>query len=670
MEKKFFDRDLSWLSFSERILQEASDKTVPLLQRLNFLVIYYLNLGDFMRVRVAALMNLCDISDTEKEKLGRNPDKLLRKIRKKIDRQQEEFNRIFNEEILPGLGANHIHLLTPDDLNESQKNFVRDYFDNKVKSQTESIILNALTTRLRLRSDQLYMIAGLKDGKNEQFGLVKIPSEISRLVNLPDENEEHYLMILDDIVRLNLSSLFPNYAIADAFSFLYNVNANIYLRDEYHGAEMEVLEKVLKADGNINSPGIVYDCEMPKSIVKFLRKKFKLRKNRCLAGGRYQRFSDFKNFPSFDQHDLLYKLLTPVDAKSFPPGKSMFDCIAEKDVLTYYPYENYDSVLRLLDEAANSVSVESIKMSLYRVAKQSRIITGLIKAAGNGKAVFVYEEVKASSDQEANIFWSDLLERSGIKVINGYKDLKVHTKLLLIERKENEELKKYAYLSTGNFNETTAKDYSDFGLFTASDEITKDVALIFETIEKKSAETALSHLLLAPMTLRKGVLHLIDEEIKQAEAGNEAHIFLKLNGLDDAEVIEKLYEASEKNVKVQILVRSICSLIPDFGKNIEAISIIDRFLEHSRVFIFYNSGDPKCFCSSADLMTRNLNHRMEAAFPVLDPDLKNDMLNYMNLLWNDPVKARLIDSKQKNHYRNPPDAEKTSGQQSTYQLFV
>jgi polyphosphate kinase len=504
MKKKFFDRDLSWLSFNARVLQEAADKTVPLLERLNFLVIYYTNLDDFMNTRIAPLMNLCDISDDEKKKLQKNPDKLLKKIRKKITKQQHEFNRIFNEEIHPELETRHIHLLTPEDLSESQKIFVKDYFNDKIKSQTESIVLNALTTRLRLRSDQLYMIADLQSEKNEQYGLVKIPSEISRLVNLPDKSEEHYLMILDDVVRLNLSSFFPRYSIGNAFSFLFKINASIYLRDEYHGAEIDALDKLLKADGNINSPGIVYDSDMPKSIVKFLRKKFKLKKNRCLSGGRYQRFSDFKNFPSFAQNDLQYKVVKPEETKHFPLGKSMFDCFAEKDVLLYYPYESYEPVLRLLDEAANSVSVDSIKISLYRVAKESKIINSLIKAAMNGKNVFVYDEVKASSDQEVNIYWSDLLSRNGIKVINGYKELKVHAKLLLIERMENDELKKYAYLSTGNFNESTAKFYTDFGLFSASEEITKDVALIFETLEKKSDEPQLLHLLISPSELRKG----------------------------------------------------------------------------------------------------------------------------------------------------------------------
>jgi polyphosphate kinase len=683
-ENIFFDRELSWLSFNYRVLQEAKDPAVPLYERIKFLAIYSANLDEFFRVRIASIRSLLNLKEKSREELPFQPRILLKKIRETVNAQQEEFGRIFREEIIPGLNSENIYLVNELSLNESQKEFVKSYFPDRVLPYVQPTLLDknkistflhnrAIYLAVKLRSKKKSKPAGRAKQQRFRHAIAEVPSDkLGRFVSLPSVNGKHFVMFLDDIIRINLPSLFPGYHIESCYSVKLTRDAELYIDDEFSGDLLYKIKKGLSKRKTGLPSRFLYDKEMPADFLKLLRDTLQLKKDDLIPGGKYHNFNDFFGFPKFNKLHLEYETMPPLNCKELDGVVSMFDVISQKDILLSFPCQSYGYVLKFLEESADDVNVKSIKITLYRVAEDSLVIRSLIKAAENGKDVAAFVEVKARFDEETNFASADKLVKAGVKVYFSFPGLKVHSKLCLIERTEKGISKLYSYLSTGNFNEKTSRIYSDYGLLTSNRDFGKEIKKVFSFLERKSEKGKFNHLLVAPFNLRKKLLHLIDAEIQNALEGKHAEITLKLNSLEDRKMIKKLYEASEAGVKIKLIIRGICCLVPGIrglSENIQGISIVDRFLEHSRVYIFYNNGDKKYFLSSADWMKRNLSRRVEVAFPVYDKDSQKQLQKMIDLQWSDNQKARIIDPKQSNSYKISNEEKKIRSQYEIYKLM-
>jgi polyphosphate kinase len=529
------------------------------------------------------------------------------------------------------------------------------YFAIKLKSKIKSRQSNKLK-RQRFR-----------------YAIAEIPSEqLSRFVTLTSDNDKYFIIFLDDVIRLNLPLLFPGYQIESCYSIKLTRDAELYVEDEFTGDLLAKIKKGLARRKTGVPSRFLYDQKMPQDFLKFLQGTLQLQKDDLIPGGKYHNFNDFFSFPKFNKPHLEFEPMPPKNCKELDGVASIFETVNQKDTLLTYPYQSYGYVLKLLDTAAYDTNVKSIKITLYRIADDSLIIRSLIQAAENGKDVTVFVEVKARFDEETNFASADALEKAGVKVHFSLPGLKVHSKICLIERIEKRNSKFYSYLSTGNFNEKTARIYSDYGLLTANQDLGKEIRMVFDFLVRKSEKEKFNHLLVAPFNLRKTLIKFIDAEIKNAQEGKAAEIVLKLNSLEDRKMIKKLYEASQAGVKIKLINRGICCLVPGVkgvSENIEAISIVDRFLEHSRVYIFNNSGDKKYFLSSADWMKRNLNRRVEVAFPVYNNDIKKQLQKMIDIQWNDNQKARIIDQKQNNTFKVTSEDKMIRSQYEIYKLI-
>jgi polyphosphate kinase len=660
MTYTYIDRDISWLAFNDRVLQEAKDKSLPLFERIKFLAIYSSNLDEFFRVRVAHHQNIVKSSKKTRKKLAYDSKDTLKEIKKIVNHQLEDFSKIFESEILSELKKQNIFILRRTDLNKEQKDFIENFFQTYLLPYCQPVLLIKDKIRPFLVNGSIYLAVRLRvKGKNtheEEFGIIKIPSEhVARFVKLPNAIEgRNDIIILDDIVRHFAAWLFPGYEILDAYSIKLTRDAELYIDDEYSGNLVSKVKNSLEKR-NVGPPSrFVYDRYMPERMLYFFVEMFDLDKGDLLPEGRYHNNSDFFKFPDFGLDHLKYPPMPPVHREVLEKSKDIFKIIKEKDQLLTYPYESYKSVVRFFQQAARDEQVTHIKIVQYRVAKKSKIMEALMEAAQSGKKVTAFIEVKARFDEEANLNWGETLAAAGVEVHYSIPGIKVHSKIALVERKEGRSTKQYCYLSTGNFHEDTAKIYSDFGIFTANPKMTKEVAKVFEILETKKIEGFdFQQLLVGKFNLRSGLIAKIDREIALANEGKNASIFLKMNSIEDKEMIDKLYEASNAGVKIQMIVRGICCLSAGEKKqsqNIKVISIVDRFLEHARVFIFGNDGKEEMYLSSADFMNRNLSHRIEVSFPVLDADIKEKIRNYCSLQWKDNVKARIIDEKLQNKH--------------------
>jgi polyphosphate kinase len=653
-------RDLSWLSFNYRVLQEAKDKSVPLLERLKFLAIYSSNLDEFFRVRVSQHRKLVEIGKRTQRELDYDPKSLLKTIHKIVNAQQEEFSSIYSNTIIPDLRNNRIRLLRRLELSTTQRSFVEKYFQENLLPFTQPVLLVQNKIRVFLNNASLYLAVMLKTkGKKKstsEFAIIKIPSDyLPRFVVLPSEEGWHDVIILDDIVRHSVSWMFPGFDIHDTFSFKLTRDAELYIDDEFSGDLIEKIKSSLQKRSIGTASRFVYDREMPAELLNFLVQTFELGDYDKLPEGRYHNNFDFFKFPDFGMHNLRNKQLPPLPLKALQNMPDMFDKIKERDHLINMPYHSYESVVQFFEKAAADPKVSHIKVIQYRVAKKSRIMAALINAVKAGKQVTVFIEVKARFDEESNLRWGETLQEAGVRVYYSIPGVKVHAKIALIRRNEGNSHRLYAYMSTGNFHEDTAKIYSDFGIFTADPRLTSEAARIFNFFETvKEPQEPFKHLLVGKFNLRSGFVALIDREIANAKAGKKARIIIKVNSLEDKEMISKLYEASQAGVEIKLIVRGICCLVPGIpgvSDNIEAISIVDRFLEHARVFIFYNKGKEDVYLSSADWMMRNLNYRIEMAFPVYNRDIKKTILEVIRFQLKDNVKARIIDPQFTNTYR-------------------
>ncbi|MCB0636999.1 MAG: polyphosphate kinase 1, partial [Lewinella sp.] len=658
-EIPFIARDISWLSFNYRVLQEAKDPSVPLFERIKFLAIYSSNLDEFFRVRMANHRNLLRVGKKTKKELDISPKNTVRTIQRIVNRQQEEFSRIFEKEIIPELKNQGIILKRRMDLNEEERDFVEEYFKDHMLPFVQPVLLLKDRVRPFLNNAQLYLsiLMRPKDEPNakDEYAIVKIPSDhLPRFIQLPSPPDEYHVIILDDIVRHSVSWMFPGYDILDTYSIKLTRDAELYIDDEFSGDLIQKIKTSLTKRHVGPASRFVYDREMPLEFLEFLKDVFDLEKYDTLREGRYHNNFDFFKFPDFGLKQLKNPPLPPLPYRELEDAENFFGAIAARDHLVHVPYHSYESIIRFFEEAAADPDVTHIKIVQYRVARKSRIMQALMDAVKAGKQVSVFIEVKARFDEEANLEWGERLERAGVTVNYSFPGLKVHSKLALVRRMERGIAKLYTYLSTGNFHEDTAKIYADLGLFTAVPDIANEVARVFSYLETvKLPEQGFEHLLVGQFNLRSGFESLIDYEIAEAKAGRPARMVLKMNSIQDQRMIEKLYEASQAGVELAMIVRGICCLVPGkagYSDNIHAISIVDRFLEHARIFLFHHGGEQKIFLSSADWMVRNLTYRIETAFPIYDERLKNEIIDHLQIQLSDNVKSRELDEKLTNAY--------------------
>lgn len=668
------NRDISWLSFNDRVLQEANDPSVPLLERLKFLGIVSSNRDEFFRVRVASIKRMVRLGKKGEELLGENPMQLLDSIQNIIVRQQEEFDDSF-QKILSELERKGIFLLNENQLTKDQGAFVRDYFYEHVQPTLVPVLLDNLIEFPAMKDRSIYFLIMMqKAGAKTKYALLEIPSEVvSRFVVIPKESK--YIILLDDVIRYCLDDLFFNfdYDSIKAFTIKITRDAELDLEQDVTKSIVKKVSESIKNRRKGQPTRLVYDEALPAEAMKFLLKKIQLNKeDHPIAGGRYHNFVDFIRFPSLNRLELKQKNLPVLPHKAIPARTSMFKIIAKQDVLLSFPYQSYTHVINLLREASIDPKVVSISITLYRMANNSRIINSLINAIKNGKKVTAIVELQARFDEEANIRWANKLNDEGVKVIYGVPGIKLHSKLFLISRQEQNKLINYAHIGTGNFNEDTAKLYADYSLLTADKRITDEVLKVFNFYNDNFKIGTYKHLVVSPFNTRKKYLQLINVEIENAKQGLDAWVFLKMNSLTDPEMIKKLYEASAAGVKVKLIIRSICSLVPGINalsENIEAISIVDKYLEHARVFVFSNNGSSKVYLSSADWMTRNLDHRSEVGVPVYDESIKKQLIDMLELQWNDNTKARSINVFQNNPYHFSKVKSKFKSQDEIYKYI-
>lgn len=668
----FEDRDISWLSFNHRVLQEAKGPNVPLYERLKFLAIYSANLDEFFRVRVSSMRSFKEMDKKTRKQLDVKPKKILKRIKAIVAAQQNEFGRIFEQEILKGLATENIHLINETKYTAEQAAFATRFFVDKVKPHLNPVFLDKAEDHLFLQNKALYLVVQFDD-IGDRVAVVNIPSEeAGRFVVLPNIGNQHYITFLDDIIRYNLTEVFEKEEIKGVYGVKLSRDAELYLGDEFNGDLIKKLKKNLDKRKTGLPTRFLYDQNISVTLLKRLKELFELTKYDLVPGARYHNFNDFFGFPDPSNQAKLHDVaMPPLPHKGLANQTSLIAAIGKRDYILHFPYQAYDYVPKLIWEAAEDPKVAVIKVTLYRVASKSAVTSALLHALKKGKSVCAFIEAKARFDEASNLYWGEQLQEAGATVMYSYPGIKVHTKLLLIQRKEATKLRNYAYLGTGNFNEKTAKLYCDHAVLTADPRLAEEVIQVFDLLERKIILPKTKHLLISPFTTRSGFEKMIKKEIKLAKAGKEGYMILKMNSLEDRGLIEYLYEASCAGVKIKLIVRGICCLVPgikNLSENIAVISVIDRFLEHARVYIFGNGGKEKMYLASADWMTRNLDRRVEVVFPVYDESTYQELRDIIELQLADNVKARIINQAQDNPYVEN-DKEKVACQQATYNFL-
>ncbi|OIQ25718.1 polyphosphate kinase 1 [uncultured Vibrio sp.] len=673
-EKLYIEKELSWLSFNERVLQEAADPTVPLIERVRFLGIFSNNLDEFYKVRFSDVKRRILINQ---ERGHKNKYKhLLTKMQSKAAKLNESFDELYNDLILE-MARRRIFLVNETQLNETQQKWVVQYFKQKVLPHVTPLILTDEIDLLGFLKDECaYIAVELKSDDNIQYAIVEIPTDhLPRFVMVPEAKGKRRktIILLDNIIRYCLEELFSGFfkpAQLSGFAMKMTRDAEYDLSNEVEHSLLEQMSEGVSQRLTAMPVRFVYEQDMPQEMLDFLCDKLQISNyDNLIVGGRYQNFKDFIGFPNVGRDYLENKPLPPMECADFEPFNNHFDAIKSKDILLHYPYHTFDHISELVRQASFDPKVLSIKINVYRVAKDSRLMNSLIDAVHNGKNVTVVVELQARFDEEANISWSKVLTEAGVQVIFGAPGLKIHSKLLLISRRESEEIVRYAHIGTGNFHEKTARIYTDFSLLTADPEITNEVRHVFGYIENPYRPVTFNQLIVSPRNSREGLYQLIDQETENALAGKHAEITLKINNLVDKGLITKLYAASSAGVTIRMIVRGMCSLIPGLkgvSENITIISIVDRFLEHPRVIITHNDGDPLVYISSADWMTRNIDHRIEVTAPIKSERLKKRIIDIINIHFTDTVKARLIDKEMSNAYVPRGNRKKIRSQVAIY----
>ncbi|MBW7846613.1 MAG: polyphosphate kinase 1 [Bacteroidales bacterium] len=663
-KKKFINREISWLHFNARVLQEATDPLNPLFERLRFVGIYSNNRDEFFRVRVATLRRLNDLQKEKQEMLDFNPAKILKQIRTIINHQEQTYGEAYRM-VRNELRDAGFNISTFGKLNISQLREVKRYFLQSVRPFLFPIMLGGIKDTQGLQDNSIYLLVRLRSTQTdikEDYALVEVPtSRVSRFFLLPDDGVESVVVLLDDVIRYNLEEIFLpfGYDIFDAYSIKFTRDAELDFENDLSKSFLEILAESVKQRKRGVPVRFIYDKELPTEMLDILLKKFKINKKDILIpGSKYHNFRDFMNFPRIGPASLWAKPLPPMRHPDLPPYQSIFAIIKNKDVMLHFPYHTFNHIIDLLREASIDPKVKSIKITLYRTATDSNVVNALVNAARNGKSVTVFLELQARFDENTNIRWSEKLHEEGVKIIKTIPGLKVHAKLLLIRRKEGKENIYYTNISTGNFNEVTAQIYADDSLLTSNEQIGLEVSQMFKLFEAPYSPPKFKKLIISPYHTRKHFLSLLNTEIRNVKKGKEAWCTLKMNSLVDETLIRKLYAASQSGVKIRIICRGICMLIPGqegLSENIEVISIIDRFLEHSRIYVFANGGNPLYYIASADWMVRNLDHRFEIVCPIEDQALQKEIADMLQIQWADNCKARWVNktgSGKINTYRN------------------
>lgn len=680
---KYFKRDISWLSFNYRVLLEAEDETLPIYERIKFLSIYSSNLEEFYEIRVAEHRGVI-MKKNFAEESGAEAEETLAEITEEVNRQQREYYRIFSKVLLE-LNRQDIYLYQDSRPEPFHEEFVHNFFNEEVFPFLSPVMIQAGDIRTFIRDRRLYLVIRMMKRSKRMsepdyvpdyhYALMKIPyAKVPRFIELPAHEGKHYVMFIDDIIRANLSSIFPGYEVESCYSIKISRDADIYLDDEKGGNIVESIRKKVKKRKIGALSRFMYDSNMPDDFLMFVCNAFGITADDLVMGGRYNNLQDLVKLPNPKGKELEQQVPSPMRVPFLDETGSVFRAVKKRDILLHFPYQSFDYLIRFLMEAAFDPKVDEIKITQYRVAENSAVINTLISAAQNGKKVTVFVELKARFDEENNMRTAERMEQAGIRIIYSIPGLKVHAKVAVILRKDAEEGGKrrdFAYLSTGNFNEKTARVYSDMALLTSNAELITDINKVFAVLEGKLAEPVFRHLLVARFNMVSELTCMIHREIEHVRAGRKGRIILKMNGLHDQNMINELYNASENGVEIDLIVRGICCLVPNrpFSANIRVTRIVDMFLEHSRIWYFYNDGEEDLFLTSADWMRRNLNRRIETAFPILDAEIKQNIIDVLNIQLQDNVKACLIDEHLRNNFKRDDNPVKVRAQLAIYEYL-
>lgn len=680
---KYFKRDISWLSFNYRVLLEAEDDTLPVYERIKFLSIYSSNLEEFYEIRVAEHRGVI-MKKNYTEESGAEAEEVLTEITNEVNRQQREYYRIFSEKILPELHRQNIYLYQDSDPEPFHEEFVHNFFNEEVFPFLSPVMIQAGDIRTFIRDRRLYLVIRMvKKSKRKpeegqapeyHYAMMKIPyAKVPRFIELPEHEGKFYIMFIDDIIRANLANIFPGYIIDSCYSIKISRDADIYLENEKGNIVESIRKKVKKRKiGDLSR--FMYDRAMPDDFLAFICDAFGITGDDLVVGGRYLNLQDLAKLPNPKGKELEQQIPSPMRIPYLDEKGSVFRAVKKKDIMLHFPYQSFDYLIRFLMEAAFDPKVDEIKITQYRVAENSAVINTLVSAAQNGKKVTVFVELKARFDEENNMSTAERMEQAGIRIIYSIPGLKVHAKVAVIIRKDSEEGNKrrdFAYLSTGNFNEKTARVYSDMALLTCNDEIITDINKVFAVLEGKLTGPTFRHLLVARFNMVPELIHMIHREIEHVEQGRKGRIVLKMNGLHDQNMINELYHASECGVEIDLIVRGICCLVPDqpYSANIRITRIVDMFLEHSRIWYFYNDGKEDLYLTSADWMRRNLNRRIETAFPILVPEIKQEVIDILKIQMRDNVKACQIDGQLHNNFKRDDSPVKVRSQLAIYEYL-
>lgn len=680
---KYFKRDVSWLSFNYRVLLEAEDDTLPVYERIKFLSIYSSNLEEFYEIRVAEHRGVI-MKKNFTEESGAEAEEVLTEITNEVNRQQREYYRIFSEKILPELNRQNIYLYQGSEPEPFHEEFVHNFFNEEVFPFLSPVMIQAGDIRTFIRDRRLYLVIRMvKKSKRKpegdqapeyHYALMKIPyAKVPRFIELPQHEGKFYIMFIDDIIRANLANIFPGYIIDSCYSIKISRDADIYLENEKGNIVESIRKKVKKRKIGALSR-FMYDRAMPDDFLSFICEAFGITRDDLVVGGRYLNLQDLAKLPNPKGKELEQKIPTPMRVSYLDEKGSVFRAVKKKDILLHFPYQSFDYLIRFLMEAAFDPKVDEIKITQYRVAENSAVINTLVSAAQNGKKVTVFVELKARFDEENNMSTAERMEQAGIRIIYSIPGLKVHAKVAVIIRKDPDDGNKrrdFAYLSTGNFNEKTARVYSDMALLTCNDEIITDINKVFAVLEGKMAEPTFRHLLVARFNMVPELIRMIHREIEHVKLGRKGRIVLKMNGLHDQNMINELYRASENGVEIDLIVRGICCLVPGqpYSASIRITRIVDMFLEHSRIWYFYNDGKEDVYLTSADWMRRNLNRRIETAFPILVPEIKQEVIDILKIQMRDNVKACLIDEQLHNNFKHNEEPVKVRSQLAIYEYL-
>ncbi len=661
MSKTYIPKEISWLSFNERVLQEAENKSVPLIERFKFMGIYSNNLDEYFRVRVATLKRISMFESKSKNILGYNTKSTLKKIQEVVLAQNTRFEKNYTR-LLKELESHNIHIINERQLNQEQSEFVNRYFHKEVRSRLMPYLIIKDSELPNLTDDAIYLAVHLskKDSPKRKYALLEVPTNVlPRFIVLPGKKDEQYIIFLDDIIRFGLKDIFFIFDFDEitAYTIKLTKDAEFEIADDISESYIDKLSRSLQQRKKGTPVRFIYDRCLPDDLLKIITKKLNLGPDDVIIpSNRYHNFKDFMKFPNLGKKDFYNEELVPVPHRDIPQGKSILGAVKNKDILLFFPYHPFDQFIDMLREASIDPAVTSIQITLYRLARNSSVINALLNAVRNGKDVTTVVELQARFDEEANIHWGNKLLDEGVKVIYGVPGLKVHSKLCLITRVVKDVTERYAAVGTGNFNEDTARIYTDHLLLTTNKKITNEVFKAFNFFRVNYKKDNFYHLVLSPFFLRNKIVLLIENEIKNAKSGKKAYIYLKLNNLTDTEIINYLYEASDAGVKIKLIIRGMLSLVPGIKKlseHIKAIGIVDRFLEHSRYMIFCNDGDEQIYISSADLMPRNLDHRIEVTCPIFDKSIKAEIREIFDIQWEDNVKARIYNETQSNEFVKP-----------------